>query len=210
MVFQAKKWRTEWARARDRTISNSNLNFLDVGSGDGSVLLTVSVVTAGEDGPWRVSGIEHTPGVHASSMQWLTSIGRECPMMSDAIADMQRNIFCRDASSNTDPQVVRCFGEADVIFINNLCFDATLLTGGRTLNMKLIDSMMNFCTVKATPTLIITTKELIVADAWTPLVMHGNLLAQVGKFEINRDGYNWGGEGVRLTVYMHTIAKATV
>ena len=131
-------------------------------------------------------------------------------MMSDAIADMQRDIFCRDASSKTDTQVVRCFGEADVIFINNLCFDATLLTGGRTLNMKLIDSMMNFCTVKANPTLIITTKELSVADAWTPLVMHGNLLAQVGQFEINRDGYNWGGEGVRLTVYMHTITKAPV
>jgi hypothetical protein len=210
MAFEAKKWRREWASARDRAVTNSNLNFLDVGSGDGSVLLTVSVVTDGEHGPWRVAGLEHTPKVHDSSIQWLTSIGRECPVMSDAIADMQRNIFCRDATSQTDTQVVRCFGEADVIFINNLCFDATLKKGGRTLNMKLIDSMMNFCTVKATPTLIITTKELIVADARTPLVMHGNLLAQVGKFEINRDGYNWGGEGVRLTVYMHTITKARV
>ena len=129
MVFQAKKWRTEWACARERTVSNSNLNFLDVGSGDGPVLLTVSVVTAGEDGPWRVSGIEHTPGVHASSMQWLTNIGRECPMMSDAIADMQRNIFCRDASSKTDTHVVRCFGEAEVIFIKKLVLRCNSLNG---------------------------------------------------------------------------------
>jgi hypothetical protein len=207
VVFQAKAWRTEWARVHDRTISNSDVEFLDVGSGDGSVLLTVSVVTAGPDGPWRVAGIEHTPGVHATSIEWLTRVGRECPMMSDAVADIQRNIFCRDATSSADPHVVRSFGEADVIFINNLCFGATLQTGGRTINMQLTDSMMKFCTVKATPTLIITTAALTGVNDRTLMVLHGNLLAQVGSFEIDRSGYNWGREGVPLTLYMHTITR---
>jgi hypothetical protein len=209
VVFQAQKWRTEWARVHDRLISNSNVEFLDVGSGDASVLLTVSVVTAGPDGPWRVSGIEHTPGVHATSIEWLTRIGRECPVMSDAVADIQRKIFCRDATSSTDAQVVRCFGEADVIFINNLCFGATLKTGGRTINMQLTDSMLKFCTVKATPTLIITTAALTGVNDRTLMVLHGNLLAQVGSFEIDRSGYNWGREGMPLTLYMHTITRAT-
>jgi hypothetical protein len=208
VVCRAKAWRSHWAQAHSKQISNSDVQFLDVGSGDGSVLLTVSVLTADKDGPWRVAGIENTAGVHASSMEWLTSIGRACPMMSAAVADIQRNIFCRDASNPTDSHVVRCFAEADVIFINNLCFDATLHTGGRTLNMKLIDSMMKFCTVKATPTVIITTSELTSLQARTPLVMHGNLLSQVGSFQIESAGYNWGGVGVALTMYMHTITRA--
>jgi hypothetical protein len=141
-------------------------------------------------------------------MQWLMDIGRECPMMSAAIADIQRNIFCKDASDPTDRHVVRCLCEADVIFINNLCFDATIQTGGRTLNMKLIDSMMKFCTVKGTPTVIITTAQLVEANPRTPFVLHGNLLSQVGTFEIPRSGYNWGGVDVPLTMYMHTIARA--
>jgi hypothetical protein len=74
--------------------------------------------------------------------------------------------------------------------------------------MKLIDSLMKFCTVKAAPTVIITTAQLVNANASSPFVLHDDLLSQVGTFEILRPGYNWGGVDVPLTMYMHTIARA--
>jgi hypothetical protein len=136
LVYKAKEWRQKWAKEHHKIISNSNVDFLDIGSGDGSILLTVSILTTDDDGAWRVAGIENTVGVHASIMQWPMDIGRACPMMGAAIVDIQRNIFCKDASDPTDRHVARCLCESDVIFINNLCFDATIQTGGRTLNMK--------------------------------------------------------------------------
>ena len=207
VISECKRWRTKWAHEHKKKISNSNLEFLDIGSGDGGVLLSVSVLTSFEGGAWGVSGIEVTPGVHASSMAWLTSIRRTCPMMASAVGDIERNLFCRDASNGTDKHVVRCFAESDVIFINNLCFDATIQAGGRTLNMKLIDSMLKFCTVKETPTLIVTTAELTSVNTRTPMIMHGNVLSQLGSFDISHTGFNWG-TGQPLKMFMHTITRA--
>jgi hypothetical protein len=208
LVFHAKTWRNQWAKDHDKPKLDLNVQFLDLGSGDGSVLLAVSVLTACiEGGPWGVTGIENIVGVHASSIEWLMAIGRRCPMMLPAVEDIQRNIYCRDACNPTDTHVVRCLGQADVIFINNLCFDATIHVGGRTVNMMLIDSMMKFCTIKSAPTLIITTSELTTAESRTPLIMHGNLLSQVGSFHIDSHGFNWGN-GSSLKMYMHAITRA--
>lgn len=206
LVAQAKRWRKQWADTHNKSTS-SYLQFLDIGSGDGGVLLSVSILTGHDGGPWGVAGIEVTEGIHASSMEWLTAIGRQCPAMIGAVVEIQRNMFCRDASNPKDPHVVKCLGEADVIFINNLCFDATIQAGNRTLNMKLIDSMLKFCTVKSAPTVVITTSELTSVGGRTPLVMHGNLLSQVGSFPVDATGYNWG-TGQSLTMYMHTVTRA--
>jgi hypothetical protein len=62
LVYKAKEWRTTWATEHNKVISNSDVDFLDIGSGDGSVLLTVSIMTADDEGPWRVAGIEMTGG----------------------------------------------------------------------------------------------------------------------------------------------------
>jgi hypothetical protein len=67
--------------------------------------------------------------------------------------------------------------------------------------------MLKFCTVKSAPTVVITTSELTSAGARTPLVMHGNLLSQVGSFQVDATGYNWG-TGQSLQMYVHAVTRA--
>ena len=184
------------------------VRFLDVGSGDGGVVVAVSVLTAELN--WEVSGIEIALDVHAVSHQWIHAIRRQCPALSSAMEQLAACLFARDASNQQDPVVVRCLQQADAIFINNLCFNQTIKrgSGGQTLNMQLINSMLKFCALKRTPVVVVTTEQMTASDR-NPLKLHGSVLRKVSEFDIPAGGYNWGNAGQPLRAYLHSIVRDT-
>ena len=106
------------------------MQFLDIGSGVGGVCLLAAVIGGAE-----ATGIEIRRDLHEASMEWHRLSAAAIPSMANALQRQSQRLINQDATSHVS--CAQAIQNADVIFINNKCFDDHSSTQPQSLNSRL-------------------------------------------------------------------------
>jgi hypothetical protein len=116
----AKMW-TEILRFRfDEGLSLNGLNFVDLGSGIGGVVLATLVLQAGA--VVSACGVERDASLHDNMIQWLRSAASRWPWIQHSTQLLEATMINADLTK--DGGVVDMLRKADVVFINNYLFES--------------------------------------------------------------------------------------
>ena len=207
-----------------RTGSSCNIDatpvkVLDVGSGDGAVVICLGAMgfeARGIELPCPVS-CTHNGCPVRTWRKWLEHLGSSHPMLTPLAHRVEQSVLLADAT-HLSPEVAEWWGWADVVFINNLCFDNELRTmSGRTGSGKCTTNslMLNaLCTAGATNTLVITSRALCHGPktpanaAGRPYTHGGRQVRSIATHQVPPNGYNWGQPGAPLDLYVHVLEAA--
>jgi hypothetical protein len=115
----AKMW-SEVLRFRlEAGLSLKGLNFVDLGSGIGGVVLATLVMQA--DKVVSACGVEIDADLHDSMVEWLQSTGSRWPWMHHCTQVLKAQMINGDFIEHRG--VINVLEEADVVFCNNYLFD---------------------------------------------------------------------------------------
>ena len=199
------------------------MHVLDVGSGDGVVVLCLGAM--GASAGWEVRGIElpcvaacdhHSCALGAWS-QWIRAMYETDPLLHSIAEAASKAVVSADATSDTD-DVARLWQWADVIFMNNLCFDSETVgaIGGCqvTTMTRMMHTLLQHGEVRNPPTLVITTTPLhrgVRTPNHTTNARHDpygtgtKQVRMIRTFAIPRAGYDWGQDGATLQCFVHVL-----
>ena len=199
------------------------IRVLDIGSGDGVVVLCLGAI--GARAGWEVRGIElpckpsciHDACPLGAWHQWLRSMYDAHPLLHSIAEAARELVVTADATSDAE-EVVRLWKWADVIFMNNLCFDSEpvdAIHGTKVTTMsKMMHSLCAHGTIQEPPTLVITTCALhlparTASHAQTQrneAYQQGTKqVRQLGTFHMPATGYDWGKDGATLECFVHAL-----
>ena len=202
------------------------IRVLDIGSGDGVVVLSLGAI--GARAGWEVRGIElpckptckHDACPLGAWHRWVGTIYDTHPLLhsiAEAACDL---VVIADATSEAD-EVARLWGWADVIFMNNLCFDSETvdaIKGTKVTTMsKMVHSLCAHGRIQQPPTLVITTCAIHLRARTAshapnqrnePYRQGTKQVRQLGTFHMPPNGYDWGKDGATLECFVHALEAA--
>lgn len=219
---EVQKIRSGYDQTGDDDVSHG-MRVLDVGSGDGLVVLCLGAI--GARAGWEVRGIElpcprscdHGACAQGAWSKWVDTMHDKHPLLHFIAEQATKSVIAADATSDDD-DVVNLWKWADVIFMNNLCWgneSVGSIDGCQVTTMsKMMHSLCTHGKIKKPPTLVVTTQALHLSgrtashgrnERHQPYQSHQKQARMIRTFEIPADGFDWGTADATLRCYVHQL-----